>query len=55
MQTHQNDRRFLNENFKAGRAWSEVFGTMNENNFCTRILYPAKLSFKIDGAIKNLP
>jgi hypothetical protein len=25
---------------------------MNENNFNPRILYPAKLSFKIDGAIK---
>jgi hypothetical protein len=25
---------------------------MNENNFNSRILYPAKLSFKIDGAIK---
>jgi hypothetical protein len=24
---------------------------MNENNFKPRILYPAKLSFKIDGAI----
>jgi hypothetical protein len=25
---------------------------MNENNLNLRILYPAKLSFKIDGAIK---
>jgi hypothetical protein len=25
---------------------------MNENNFHPRILYTAKLSFKIDGAIK---
>jgi hypothetical protein len=25
---------------------------MNENNFNPRKLYPAKLSFKIDGAIK---
>jgi hypothetical protein len=25
---------------------------LNENNFNLRILYPAKLSFKIDGAIK---
>jgi hypothetical protein len=37
---------------KARRAWSEVFQALNENNFNTRILYPAKLSFKIDGAIK---
>jgi hypothetical protein len=34
------------------RAWSEVFQALNENNFNPRVLYPAKLSFKIDGAIK---
>jgi hypothetical protein len=37
---------------KARRAWSEVFWALNENNFNPRILYPAKLSFKIDGSIK---
>jgi hypothetical protein len=31
---------------------SEVFQAMNENNFNPGILYPAKLSFKIDGVIK---
>jgi K+/H+ antiporter YhaU regulatory subunit KhtT len=25
---------------------------LNENNFNPRVLYPSKLSFKIDGAIK---
>jgi hypothetical protein len=35
------------------RAWSEVFRALNENNFNPKILYPAKLSFKIDGAIKS--
>jgi hypothetical protein len=43
---------FLTETFKARRAWSEVVWVLNENNFNLRILYPAKLSFKIDGAIK---
>jgi hypothetical protein len=33
-------------------ACSEVFQALNENNFNPRILYPAKLSFKTDGAIK---
>jgi hypothetical protein len=28
---------------------------LNENNFSPGILYMAKLSFKIEGAIKNLP
>jgi hypothetical protein len=37
---------------KARRAWSEVVHALNKNNFNPRVLYPAKLSFKIDGAIK---
>jgi hypothetical protein len=40
------------ETLKASRAWSEVFWTLNENNFNPSILYATKLSFKIDGAIK---
>jgi hypothetical protein len=40
------------ETLKARRAWSEVFQALNENIFNPRILYPAKLSFKIDGTIK---
>jgi hypothetical protein len=40
------------ETLKARRAWSEVFQALNENNFNPKILCPAKLLFKIDGAIK---
>jgi hypothetical protein len=40
------------EILKARTTWSEVFPVLNENNLNPRILYPAKLSFKIDGAIK---
>jgi hypothetical protein len=43
---------FPMETLKAIRPWSEVFWTLNENNFNPRILYPAKLSFKIYVAIK---
>jgi hypothetical protein len=43
---------YSTETLKARRAWSEVFWTLNENTFNPRILYPAKLSLKIDGAIK---
>jgi hypothetical protein len=43
---------FSTETIKARRAWGEIFRALNENNFNPRILYPAKLSFKIDGAIK---
>jgi hypothetical protein len=43
---------FLTEILKARRAWGEVFQALNEYNFNPRILYPVKLSFKIDGTIK---
>jgi hypothetical protein len=43
---------FSTETLKAKRECSVVFQTLNENNFNPRILYPARLSFKIDGAIK---
>jgi hypothetical protein len=46
---------FSTETLKARRAWSEVFWAMNENNFNPRIFYLAKLSLKIDGAIKVFP
>jgi hypothetical protein len=43
---------FSTENLKGRRTWSEVFWALNENNFSPKTLYPEKLSFKIDGAIK---
>jgi hypothetical protein len=43
---------FSTEILKARRAWGEVFQALNENNINPRILYPAKVSFKIYGAIK---
>jgi hypothetical protein len=42
---------FSTETLKARKAWGEIFQAPNENNFNPRIFYPAKLSFKIDGAI----
>jgi hypothetical protein len=43
---------FSTETLKARRPWGEIFWAVNENNFNPRILYPAKLLLKIDGAIK---
>jgi hypothetical protein len=43
---------FSTKTLKARGAWGEVFRALNENNFNPRILYQAKVSFKIDGAIK---
>jgi hypothetical protein len=42
----------ITETLKARSTWSEVFQEQKENNFSPRILYPAKLSFTIDGGIK---
>jgi chromosome segregation ATPase len=43
---------FSTETLKARRAWNEIFQALNKNNFNPRILYPAKLSCKIDRTIK---
>jgi hypothetical protein len=43
---------FSMETLKARTAWNEALWALNENNFNPRTLYSAKLSFKIDGAIK---
>jgi hypothetical protein len=43
---------FLVETLKARRPWGEIFQALIENNLNPRILYPAKLSFKINGTIK---
>jgi hypothetical protein len=45
---------FSTETLKARRAWSKVFWALNEHNFNHGILYPAKLSFKVDRAV-SLP
>jgi hypothetical protein len=37
---------------KAKTAWSKVFWALNENNINPRIVYPVKLSFKIDVEVK---
>jgi Zn-dependent oligopeptidase len=43
---------FSIENLKAKRTWSKVFQKVKENNLSPRILFQAKLSFRIDGGIK---
>jgi hypothetical protein len=43
---------FSTKTLKERKAWSEVFWALNENNFSPRTLYPGKLSFKIDRALK---
>jgi hypothetical protein len=34
---------------KARRSWADVMQTLREHKFHPRLLYPAKISFTIDG------
>ena len=42
------------ETLQAGREWGPIFNIPKENNFQTRISYPAKLSFISEGEIKSI-
>ena len=40
----------------AGRKeWQDIFNVLNQKNMQPRILYPARLSFKIEREIKSFP
>ena len=43
------------ETSQARKKWKVIFNVMNRNNMQPRILYPASLSFIIEGEIKVLP
>ena len=43
------------ENLKARRVWKEVFQVMKGTDLYPRLIYPAKLSFRMEGQIKVLP
>ncbi|KAK1346792.1 hypothetical protein QTO34_000652 [Cnephaeus nilssonii] len=38
---------------QARREWQEIFKVMNSKNLQSRLLCPAKLSFRIEGQIKS--
>ena len=46
---------FSKETLQAGRDWQEVFKVMKSKDLQPRSLYPAKLSFRIEGQIKCFP
>ena len=46
---------FSEETLQARRDWQEVFKVMKSKDLQTRLLYPAKLSFRIEGQIKSFP
>ena len=43
------------ETWKARKEWQDIFNVLNQKNVQPRILYPARLSFKIEGEIKSFP
>ena len=38
---------------QARRGWQDIFKVLKGKNLQTRLLYPARISFKIDGEIKS--
>ena len=46
---------FSKETLQARRGWEEVFKVMKGKDLHPRLLYPAKLSFRMEGQIKCFP
>ena len=46
---------FSKETLQARGDWQEIFKVMKSRDLQPRLLYPAKLSFKIEGQIKSFP
>ena len=46
---------FSTETFQSRREWHEIFKVMKSRDLQPRLLYPARLSFKIKGEIRNFP
>ena len=46
---------FSNETLQARRGYKEVFQVMKGKDLHPRLLYPAKLSFIMEGQIKSSP
>ena len=46
---------FSKETSQARRGWKEVFEVMKGKDLHPRLLYPAKLSFRMEGQIKCFP
>ena len=46
---------FSKETLQARRGWKEVFQVMKSKDLHPRLLYPTKLSFRMEGQIKCFP
>ena len=43
------------ETLQARREWQDIFKVLKGKNLQPRLVYPARISFKIDGEIKSFP
>ena len=46
---------FSKETLQARRDWQEIFQMMKRKDLQPRLLYPAKLSFRMEGQVKYFP
>ena len=46
---------FSKETLQAKRGWKEIFKSIKGKDLHPRLLYPAKLSFRMEGQIKCFP
>ena len=46
---------FSKESLQARRGWKELFKVMEGKDLHPRLLYPAKLSFRMEGQIQYFP
>lgn len=44
---------FSTETWQARRKWQDIFKALKGKSFQSRILHPARISFKIEGEIMN--
>ena len=46
---------FSTETLQARREWQEIFQVMKNKGLQLKLLYPAKLSFKMEGEKRRFP
>ena len=51
--SHRLTADFSAEILQARREWHDIFKVMKGKNLQPRLLYPARISFRFDGEIKN--
>ena len=53
--SHELSADFLTKTFQSRKEWHEIFKLITNKDLQPRLLYPARLSFKIEGEIKSFP